>query len=242
MTSKAQHLHPIALLYFLFRDIKNMILPFVVFVIAIANVLPNVPFVLMIVIVTFLVLATSIIRFYRFTFQLKQDEIVIKHGIFVRNDDHVPYDRIQNITTDQWFFLKPFGVEKLEIETASHAEKSEVTLFAVPISLKDQLETLRNQKNISQKEVTVDESDLAQVNDTSTAETSDDISEENTYSITKRDLIKFALTSPAFLSGLLVVLAAYGKFEQAISNQVYEYLFNQAAHLGILIVILVIVR
>ena len=82
---------------------------------------------------------------------------MIKHGIFVRNDDHVPYDRIQNITTDQWFFLKPFGVEKLEIETASHAEKSEVTLFAVPISLKDQLETLRNQKNIfswMQKEIT----------------------------------------------------------------------------------------
>ncbi|WP_125771546.1 PH domain-containing protein [Companilactobacillus furfuricola] len=240
MTSNAQHLHPVALLYFLFRDIINMIVPFVVTVIAVANVLPNVPILLLVVIVTILVLATSTIRFFRFTFQLKRDEIVVKHGIFVRHNDHVPYDRIQNITTDQWFFLKPFGVEKLEIETASHAEKSEVTLFAVPVELKDQLENLRNQGTTQESVPTESATSSGQTESASVDEKNDEQA-SNTYAITKKDLIKFALTSPAFLSGLLVVLAAYGKFEQAISDQMYEYLFKQASHLGILIVILLIV-
>lgn len=244
MTSKAQHLHPIALLYFLIRDIKNLIVPFIIFVIAIANALPKIPFLPLVGLVTVLVLATSTVRFYRFTFQLKDDQIIVKHGIFVRHNDHVPYDRIQNITSDQWFFFKPFGVEKLEIETASHAEKSEVTLFAVPVELKDELEKLRNQKvrasSVSANEAVEDLSKNSAEKVTATREQIATESLSNTYAITKTDLLKFAFTSPAFLSGLLVVLAAYGKFNQAISNKVYVYLFQQATHLGILIVVLLV--
>jgi hypothetical protein len=40
------------------------------------------------------------------------------------------------------------------------------------------------------------------------------------------------LTSPAFLSGLLVVLAVYGKVEHAISKQMYEQVAHEFIHWG----------
>lgn len=260
MTSKAQHLHPIALLYFLISDIKNLIVPIIITIIGIANFWSELPIVPVVIVIAILIFAMSIANYFRFTFELKENEIVVKHGIFIRHDDHVPYDRIQNITSDQWFFLKPFGVEKLEVETASHADDSEVSLFAVSVDLKEKLEKLRSQKlsseamaenvgetNFDRQKTNNIEADNATTDDfrdvTTDEESAEPVEEtaSNTYAITKKDLIKFALTSPAFLSGLLVVLAAYGKFEQAISDQMYEYLFKRAAHLGVLIVILIIV-
>lgn len=222
MTSKPQHVHPIALVFYLYKSIRSLIVPLVISIITIASDIdiPQIWLILLIVAIVLWILIDTLSDYFTFTYQLLDDEIIVKSGFFIKKVNHIPYDRIQNITTNQWFFLKPFALEALEIETAGQSNKAEVSLTAVPDSLRQRINSLRNNVQI--------EPEVAEPSSPS----------GNTYRISWSDLIKFALTSPAFLSGLLAVLAVYGKVEKAISKQMYQDVFNQAEHVGFLIMIL----
>lgn len=225
MTSKPTRLSFASMIFFMYEVIKGTIVPFVVAVLGTANLTSRIWQIAIIAVFVAFMLETAIVRYLMFTYQLLDDEIVVRYGVFVKKVNHVPYDRIQNVTTNQWFFLKPFGLVELEIETAGHSEKPEVELKAVPESLRSEIDALRQRsKQIEpDEEVEVDET-FQPVPD-------------NTYQINWKDLVKFALTSPAFLTGLLVVLAAYGKVSNSISKEVYQNLANEAYHLGILLII-----
>jgi Predicted membrane protein len=89
------------------------------------------------------VLIGDVIAYFMFGYQLFENEILVKQGLFVKKVNHIPYDRIQNVTANQWFFLKPFKLEELEIETAGHSEGPEVSLVAVSVELKNELNHYR---------------------------------------------------------------------------------------------------
>lgn len=230
MTSKPTRLHFAALLFFLFDALKGAVFPFVVAIMGVYSASTRIWTVAIIVAFLIFVIATTVLRYYMFTYQLLADEIVVKYGVFVKKVNHVPYDRIQNITTNQWFFLKPFNLEELEIETAGHSDKPEVELKAVPDDLRQRINDLREQ--VSSNE-TVESKPESVADELVEAESS-------TYMISWRDLIKFAFTSPAFLTGILVVLIGYGKVQKAISNQVYQNLADEMGHLGILVIIAIV--
>ncbi|WP_372830847.1 PH domain-containing protein, partial [Staphylococcus haemolyticus] len=50
--------------------------------------------------------------------------LTINSGILVKKHTHIPYPKIQTIQHTQWFFLVPFHLEKLQIETAGHDSTS----------------------------------------------------------------------------------------------------------------------
>ncbi|WP_125567889.1 PH domain-containing protein [Companilactobacillus insicii] len=225
MTSDPKHLHPAAMLFFFYKDIKSWLIPAIVFVFAVYNQ-SKLWSILGLIAVVVLILINDLLKYFMFSYQFMDDEILVRSGVFVKKVNHIPYDRIQNITANQWFFLKPFKLEELEIETAGHSEGPEVSLAAVPVVLKDELNQYR--KKFSSIEVTQNVS----------RETFSDESDSKraSYSITWRELLKFSLTSPAFLSGLLVVLAFYGKIQHSISKQVYQAAADEFVHLGWLLV------
>ncbi|MCH4009841.1 PH domain-containing protein [Companilactobacillus sp.] len=225
MTSKPTRLSFASLIFFMYEVLKGTIVPFVAALFGTANLTSRIWQIAIIVVFVAFMLGTAIVRYLMFTYQLLEDEIVVRYGVFVKKVNHVPYDRIQNVTTNQWFFLKPFGLVELEIETAGHSEKPEVELKAVPESLRSEIDALRQRS----KQMEPDE-------EVEVEETFQPVP-ENTYQISWKDLIKFALTSPAFLTGLLVVLAAYGKVSNSISKEVYQNLANEASHLGILLIV-----
>lgn len=215
MTSNPQRMHPISLLMFVYESIKKMAFPLIVVLFGIGRSLPLVWIVAAIVGLIVLIVALNLLSYLMFTYQILDDEIIIKSGVFVKKVNHVPYDRIQNVTTNQWFFLKPFGLEELEIETAGQSEKAEVALKAVPDSLKKEINQLRN-------------------NDTVTVNS--DRPQENIYTIAWCDLLKFSLTSPAFFSALLAVVAVYGKIKDVINDDLYQNVTSQMTHLGVLFI------
>ena len=227
MTSKPRHLHIASLVFFMFDILKRWIIPIVIIMVSEfnRNVVPWI--ILWIVMIIVLVIGGAVIRYMTFTYQLLDDEIVVSYGVFVKKVNHVPYDRIQNVTTNQWFFLQPFHLEELEIETAGHSEKPEVQLKAVPDSLRSEINDLRH-ANTTTKTCA---GSIPEINEESKSDNS------NVYAISWHDLIKFALTSPAFLTGLLVVMAGYGKIQGASNNKVYENIATEAGRLGVLIMI-----
>lgn len=229
MTSDPKRLHPAAILFFLYKDLKNWIVPAIIFVVAVYNQ-SKLWSILGLFALLLLITAVDIIRYRTFSYQFFNDEILVRSGIFVKKVNHIPYDRIQNITANQWFFLRPFKLEELEIETAGHSEGPEVSLVAVPVKLKDELNHYRQQFN--SEEVT---QNVSQETFSIEKPVKQGITE---YSITWRELLKFSLTSPAFLSGLLVVLAFYGKVQQSLSKQFYEAAANEFVHLGWILVVI----
>lgn len=221
MTSKPRHLHPLALVFFLYYSFKDLFFPIIIAILGITNLKAKNCTLLLFIVIALIIILITIGRYLKFTYQITNKEIIINSGIIEKKINHVPYDRIQNITTNQWFFLKPFNLTELEIETAGHAEKAEVELRAVPNALRQELDLLRS-KNIKKQKNT------------------DQVSLSNSYMIKWRDLLKFAFTSSTFLSGLLVVLAIYGKLQNVISKQIYQTAASKFSHLGFLIIIILI--
>ncbi|WP_125762995.1 PH domain-containing protein [Companilactobacillus hulinensis] len=237
MTSKPRRLHPAAILFFFNKDIKNLFIPVAIFAFAVFQQAKTWTIIGLIAFFI-LVVAGDVVRYMTFSYQFFDKEILVHKGIFIKKVNHIPYDRIQNVTTNQWFFLKPFKLEELEIETAGHSEGPEVSLVAVPVELKDELNSYRHRFS---SEVT---QNVSRETFSEGSKTKQSLEATNvlSYSITWRELIKFALTSPAFLSGLLVVLAIYGKVQNGISNQMYKVAANEFAQFGwVLLVVVMIV-
>ncbi|GEO70403.1 PH domain-containing protein [Levilactobacillus acidifarinae] len=180
-------------------------------------------------------LAWPITKWATLTYIVTPDAVVIHSGIFVRHQLHIPYPRIQTVQRQQWFYLRPFHLETLKLETASHEDgQPEVRLPAVPTSVADTINTYR--------QATTKPSIAATVTTESAAPTAIPQSQGPSYRITHRALTQFALTSTGVIPLVLVLLGIYGKLPKDWENQALA----QAAHyalpflVGAIIVVLLI--
>lgn len=67
-------------------------------------------------------LVAAAFRYISYRYLLTDDELIIRTGIFFRNERHVPYSRIHNIASVQNVFHRMFGVVEVRVETAGGAE------------------------------------------------------------------------------------------------------------------------
>ncbi|WP_125702345.1 PH domain-containing protein [Lacticaseibacillus daqingensis] len=96
-------------------------------------------------IVAGLIALASLVRYWRFRYTLGTSGITIESGLWRKQSTHIPYANIQTLQRQQWFFLQPFGLERLSIETAGKADKkAEATLAAVPTRVAVAIEAHRH--------------------------------------------------------------------------------------------------
>ena len=81
-----------------------------------------------------------VVEYLSFRYRYDAGELVIREGVFFRNQRHVPYDRIQNIDAVQNVLHRIAGVVEVKIQTAGGKEP-EATLSV--LSLAD-LEEMRS--------------------------------------------------------------------------------------------------
>ncbi len=75
----------------------------------------------------------------------------------------IPYERVQTLKQQQWFFFKPFHVVRITIETAGGSStEAEAILTAVPETVVQQLEELRHQQRET-REINVYEVPTSQI-------------------------------------------------------------------------------
>ncbi|MDF7626765.1 PH domain-containing protein [Lactobacillaceae bacterium L1_55_11] len=156
----AKHLSPFALVFELGKLIKGSWPALFAFVIGARRAQGNFFWILIAGIV--LVTVLTLVSYWMTTYQILDRELILRKGIINRQERHVPYDRIQNLERRQWFFLEPFKLESLSIDTgASDVKKSALVLSAVPESVAETIEKLRHQVLTDEKstdEVTPTES------------------------------------------------------------------------------------
>lgn len=143
----------------------------------------------------------AVARYVSYRYALTDDELVIRQGIVIRNERHVPYARIQNINRVQNPLHRMFGVAEVHIETAS-GTKPEAIIRVVSIA---EIDAIREHV-FAQRAVpgAVASSDAAPALDPA------DGPRELVHMDT-RDLVLFGLISNR---GMVIVAAAVGVLSQ----------------------------
>ncbi len=90
------------------------------------------------VIVLVIALIGAVWRFYSFRMRYAEGELVIRTGIFRRNERHIPYSRIQSVDSRRNAFHQMFGVVDVVIQTAG-GDEPEAKLSVLPASAIDEI-------------------------------------------------------------------------------------------------------
>ncbi len=78
------------------------------------------------------------LTWYRFRYGVGDSEVVIESGLLSRNRRSIPFDRIQDVDTEQRLLQRIFGLAKVRIETGGSA-KDEGLLDSVTLAEADRL-------------------------------------------------------------------------------------------------------
>ncbi|WP_125574469.1 PH domain-containing protein [Levilactobacillus huananensis] len=219
--TKTKRTHPLGLLDHLAKSVKNW---WPLFLIIIAQSQSwwgklLIPAAILIFIIW------PLISWWSISYRVTPTALEFHSGILVRHHEHIPYVRIQTVQRKQWFYLAPFHLEEVSVETASHEQgKPEVRLAAVKPEVAALIERYRQAVN-------------AAPTDSTTAASTESVAIptiQATYTLSTRTKWQFVLTSTGFIPILLVALGVYGK----LPHNLIERLGSDLAHLSGLFLII----
>ncbi|WP_261796675.1 PH domain-containing protein [Enterococcus durans] len=148
------------------------------------------------------------IKYYFESYMIDADKMVIYEGIIRKKEIEVTYERMQAIKQRQWFFLVPFHVVSLQIETAGGESKPEVNIPAIPIRVFNEIEHYRQQVNNKQeKSFPEKQADEAVIEKSSLYE-----EQAVKYQLTNRQIFLFGITDLSVFMGIFVVLLTIERF------------------------------
>lgn len=75
----------------------------------------------------------AIVRYLSFRYRYEENEMVIRIGIFFRNERHIPYARIQNVDAIQNVFHRLLGVVEVRVETGG-GDEPEAKMSVLPVA------------------------------------------------------------------------------------------------------------
>lgn len=97
-------------------------------------------------IIVVVALLVAVARWWRSTFQIVDDELIVEQGVFSRERKTIPLVRIQSVTIEQRLLHRLFGLVEARVETAGSAE-AEFTLEAVTRPVAESIRRLATEHN-----------------------------------------------------------------------------------------------
>lgn len=108
-------LHASSLLFNLTGEVKAFLLPFAALLFSGGSQV-----VFWLTVPAFVIgLAVAVGRYLTFTYRYGESELIIRSGLFFKQERHIPYSRIQNIDARQNLFHRAFDVQVVVLETAA---------------------------------------------------------------------------------------------------------------------------
>jgi len=224
---KPQRLHPLAILDFFILKIYKLVqalLPFIVLALAEAEIrrwlLLAIPFLLL------FFFAYGILYWLRYVFYIKDQELRMESGVFIRKKRYIPFERIQTVQITAGILQRLLGLVKVQVETAGGGGKAEFVLAALPRQKAEELSRIlqvnKNLHSSNYGEITPSE-----------------------YILSTRSLLLLASTSNG-IGVAIAALAAISQFDDVFSNmhiwvKLGTYAKNIAGGEASLIVLLILV-
>jgi putative membrane protein len=130
--SSELRLHPLTILFEIGASLRQFAIPIVVLLFVgrtRSGEMNLVPALAVIVLGTLGALA----RYFAFRYRYGATELVVRSGFLVKNERHIPYDRIQNIDAVQNLAHRAMGVVSVQVQTGA-GTAPEATLSVLPLS------------------------------------------------------------------------------------------------------------
>lgn len=220
--SNSKRLHPISAVTNFFKQLKELIVPFVAFFVFGTRASEgDLWFFVGSIAVVLVVLGLGVLNWLRFSYRLEEGELRMEYGLLVRKKRYIPFDRIQSLDFSEGILHRPFGLVKVKVETAgsSGAADAEAVLTAIT----------KEEANWIQETIAQTKNKLAE--EAVDTKVEDTVEEHVIYKITSKELLLLATTSGgvgvvlsamvAFLSqldDLIPYESAYREVEKMISN------------------------
>src|SRR5699024_4996975 len=211
-----QRLHPAAILFNLLYALKEMIFGLGIGFILSLRESVFYFFIFAAIFIIFL-LVSSFLSWLRFTYYIKDGELRVEQGVFIRKKRYISLHRIHKIDVTANPIHRLFKLAKVQIDTASSSEGSEVMLSAIKV--KDAI-TLRRALKVKRK---------------STVETEEQ--DYPTHKISWRRLFLAGTTSGGVGVILVAALAGFSQLEEFIPRSVFNATYQYMISLGILVLI-----
>jgi len=131
-TGRLQRLHPIALVFFMFKAAKDLIYPLVAFLLSTVfrgnlNVAWTVTAVGLFALLLF---GMGLLNWLRYGYKAENGSLRVEHGIWVRKKIWISRDRVQAVNTSAGLLHRSLGLLKLQVETAG-GKKPEAVLTVI---------------------------------------------------------------------------------------------------------------
>lgn len=215
--SERKRLHPISAVANCLKQIKEMIIPFILLFVVGSNREGNQYWWYIAAAISVIFpLVSGILTWLRFTFRIEEGELRIESGIFVKKKRYIPFERIQSLDFSEGILQRMFGLVKVKVETAGSTElgQAEAVLTA-----------------ITKEEAQAIQEHLALVkNGQAVMQTMDEESPEakgSLYQITPSQLVLLASTS----GGVGVILSAVAAFVFQFDELIpYKKVYRELQH------------
>ncbi|MDD9138884.1 PH domain-containing protein [Fructobacillus sp. CRL 2054] len=193
-------------------------------------------------------MAYELLDYVMSTYQLTESELILSTGIINRKVRHLPYQKIQNIHESQWFFLKPFQLEKISVDSAGQGgeKENQIQLPIVPTWLTwvlkekqaNQSEHLSELLAIVDKGVQSKRQDWERVRaeeaplvEQLTRKDADSVPTREDYVAELPALLLYAMTAPELLAQFFVLWGICSHFDH--DGKLYEAVFSEATAHGL---------
>lgn len=156
--SDPKRLHPIAILFNLFKTIKDLIFPIVFFTVLPGRDIELPEYIRWLIFsgICLIVIAVAVVGWLRFTYRVEDGELKIESGVFVRKNRYIRFERIHSVDVSEGIIQRLFGLVKLNIETAGGVQ-AEAVLSAIPKEeaerLNEHLLEAKRNKNFMEREI-----------------------------------------------------------------------------------------
>ncbi|UOE57707.1 PH domain-containing protein [Cytobacillus oceanisediminis] len=138
MMSNPKRLHPISAVANFLKHLKEMLVPFLVFVVFGSRggngEIVQLVLSLGVIIAVFMI---GILTWWRYTYRLEEGELRIEYGVLIRKKRYIPLERIQSLDLSEGLLQRPFGLVKMKVETAGSSGAGEAEAVLTAISKKD---------------------------------------------------------------------------------------------------------
>ncbi|MFD0710402.1 PH domain-containing protein [Paenibacillus sp. GCM10027626] len=135
-----RRLHPISILFFIVKSAKDLVYPLIAFLVT-TVFRGEVNFVWLVAMITFfavLLIVMGLLQWLRFGYMIENGALKVEHGVWVRKKIWISRDRVQSVDTSAGLFHRPFGLVKLQVETAG-GKKPEAILSAIAAGQAEQI-------------------------------------------------------------------------------------------------------
>ena len=131
-----RRLHPLAIVFDIGRQIGALAVPLLLLIFGVSSEGIGSEIVALVLLLPSAGMAVG--RYLTFRYRYDDAHLVVRSGLLVKNERHIPYDRIQNIDAVQNVLHRLFRVVEVRVQTGSGNE-AEATFGAVPMHALDEM-------------------------------------------------------------------------------------------------------